>query len=270
MIANFPVSATAAHPNYTSGSDKISTFKAPNWAIPADLLAANTRQVSDDPDTHDTSLTTALERKVSKSWIPQTRSTALAFYSESGEFFQLRYLEGFPDGRRYDAVAKSGLKYFYPTVPSNYRERINAELSVTLSLSSSFWNQVRHSPEVSIFDCEGPSKALSLVGIGYAAIAGFGAFGGVEKNEYKEFKRPIGKRKSGKTGGYTVEKVALPEARLSKGLSDLATKGRRITLVPDMDTNPKTAAQSRTHSYTERGYSKNAASPSESPSGIQP
>jgi hypothetical protein len=212
----------------------------PNWAIPADLLSVNTRQVTDDPDTHDTSLTTALERNVSKSWVPQTRSTAIAFYSESGEFFQLRYLEGSPDGRRYDAVAKSGLKYFYPTVPSDYRERINAELSVTLSLSGSFWEQVRHFPEVSIFDCEGAPKALALVGIGYAAISGFGAFGGVEKNEYQTFKRPIGKRKSGKMGGYTVEKVALPQARLSKGLSDLANKGRRITLVPDMDTNPAT------------------------------
>jgi Domain of unknown function (DUF3854) len=211
-----------------------------DWKIPPDLLSANTRQVTDDPDTHDTSLTATLERKVSQSWVPATRSSALAFYSESGEFFQLRYLEGSPDERRYDAVTKSGLKYFYPTVPSTYRERINAELSVTLSLSGSFWGQVRHCPEVSIFDCEGAPKALALVGIGYAAISGFGAFGGVEKNEYKEFKRPIGKRKSGKTGGVTVEKVALPEARLSKGLSDLAAKGRRITLVPDMDAKPTT------------------------------
>lgn len=212
----------------------------PKWTIPADLLSANTRQVADDPETRDTSLTATLERKVSKLWVPQSRSSAIAFHSESGEFFQLRYLEGSPDGRRYDAIANSGLKYFYPTVPGFYRERINADLSVTLSLSGSFWEQVRHSPEVSIFDCEGPSKALALVGIGYAAIAGFGAFGGVEKSEYKTFKRPTGKRKSGKTGGYIVEKVALPQARLSKGLSDMATKGRRITLVPDMDTNPAT------------------------------
>jgi Domain of unknown function (DUF3854) len=212
----------------------------PKWAIPADLLSANTRQVADDPETHDTSLTTALERKVSKLWVPQTRSSAIAFYSESGEFFQLRYLEGSPDDRRYDAIAKSGLKYFYPTVPSVYRERINAELSVTLSLSGSFWEQVKHSLEVPLFDCEGAPKALAVVGIGYAAISGFGAFGGVEKNEYKTFKRSIGKRKSGKTGGYTVEKIALSQARLPKGLSDLATPGRRIILVPDMDTNPAT------------------------------
>lgn len=212
----------------------------PKWAIPADLLSANTRQVADDPETHDTSLTTALERNVSKSWVPKTRSSAIAFYSESGEFFQLRYLDGSPDGRRYDAVARSGLKYFYPIVPSSYRERINAELSVTLSLSGSFWEQVRHSPDVSIFDCEGAPKALALVGIGYPAISGFGAFGGVEKNEYQTFKRPIGKRKSGKTGGHTIERVPLPEARLPKGLSDLANPGRRITLVPDMDTSAAT------------------------------
>ena len=223
----------------------------PKWTIPADLLAANTRYVSDDPETRDTSLTTALERRVSQSWVPQSRSSAIAFYSESGKFFQLRYLEGSPDGRRYDAIAKSGLKYFYPTVPSIYRERINADLSVTLSLSGPFWEQVKHFPEVPIFDGEGAAKALAMVGIGYAAISGFGAFGGVEKNEYKTFKRSIGKRKSGKTGGYTVEKVTLPQARLSKGLSDVATPGRRINLVPDMDTNPATR-QSVANTYLHR------------------
>jgi Domain of unknown function (DUF3854) len=211
-----------------------------DWCIPLDLLSANSRQVSDDPETRSTSLTATLERKVSQFWVPEERSTAIAFHSESGEFFQLRYLEGSPDGRRYDAVAKSGLKYFYPSVPSDYREKINANLSVTLSLSGSFWEQVKHSPEVSTIVCEGPPKALAMIGIGYPAVAGYGAFGGVEKNEYKEFKRPIGKRKSGKSGGYTVEKVALSEARLPKGLSDLATKGRRITLVPDMDSAPAT------------------------------
>ena len=221
-------------------SVKCKSLALPNWAIPADLLSANTRQVADDPETHDTSLTTALERKVSTLWTPKTRSSAIAFYSESGEFFQLRYLEGSPDGRRYDAVAKSGMKHFYPTVPSSYRERIASEWSIDVPLSGSFWDWAKHAPECPSFITEGPPKALALVGIGYPSISGFGAFGGVEKNEYQTFKRPIGKRKSGKMGGYTIEKVALPEARLPKGLSDLATPGRRITLIPDMDPNPVT------------------------------
>jgi len=213
----------------------------PNWAIPADLLSANTRHVSDDPETRDTSLTTTLERRVSQSWVPKTRSTAIAFHSESGEFFQLRYLENSPDGRRYDAIAKSGLKYFYPTVPNVYRERIAAAaVAIAVPMVGQFWDWVKRSPEVQIFDCEGAPKSLALIGIGYPAISGFGAFGGVEKNEYRTVKTPTGKRKSGKTGGYTVEKIALSQPRLSTGLSDLATLGRRIVLVPDMDTNPAT------------------------------
>lgn len=244
MVAFFSgyanLSTQIASPNYSIGSNETLEFAYKNWAIPSDLLLANTRQVTDDPETHDTSLTTTLERKVSRSWVPKLRSTGIAFYSENGKFFQLRYLSGSPDGRRYDAIFRSGLKIFYPTVPSNYRKKINQNFSITLPLSGSFWDAVKQSPEVPVFDTEGPSKNLTLVGMGYAAICGYGAFGGVEKNEFRTVKTPIGKRKSGKMGGYTVEKVALPQARLPKGLSDLATPGRQITLVPDMDTNPTT------------------------------
>jgi hypothetical protein len=244
MLPFFSADASPEFPNfslnYNTGSDKIPVFTPPNWQIPADLLAANTRQVVDDPDTHETSLTATLERRVSQLWTPKTRSTAIAFYSESGKFFQLRYLSGSPDGRRYDAIARSGMQYFYPTVPSIYRERINQNFSLFLPLDGSFWDSVKSSPEVPVFDVEGPSKTLALVGIGYAAVSGYGAFGGVEKNEFRTIKTPIGKRKSGKSGGYTTEKIPLPQARLPYGLSALATPGRRITLVPDMDTNPAT------------------------------
>ena len=214
--------------------------KSPQWAIPDDLLTIATRMVSDDPETRDTSLTTTLERKVSQRWYPTERRTAIAFYSESGQFFQLRYLEGSPDGRRYDAIKNAGIQYYFPPIPEQYRIKIAAQWHVDVSLIGSFWDRARVSPELPLFDTEGPAKALALIALGYPSIAGFGAFGGVEKNEFQTFKRPIGKRKSGKNGGFIVEKVPLPKARLPKDLSAIATPGRRIVLVPDMDTAAKT------------------------------
>ena len=212
----------------------------PQWSIPSDLLAVATRFVSDDPETRDTSLTVALERKVSQLWHPTERRTAIAFYSESDRFFQLRYLEGSPDGRRYDAIAHSGCRYYFAPVPEPYRVQISQQYHLDVPLEGSFWDWVKASPEMPLFDTEGPAKALALIGLGYPSVASFGAFGGVEKNEYQTFKRPIGKRKSGKNGGYTTEKVPLDKARLPKDLNAVATPGRRIVLVPDMDTAAKT------------------------------
>ena len=212
----------------------------PQWAIPEDLLKVATRTVSDDPETEDTSLTTALERKVSQHWHPTKRQTAIAFYSESGKFFQLRYLEGSPDGRRYDAIKNAGQQYYFAPIPKEYRIKIATEWGVEVPLDGSFWDWAKVAPELPLFDVEGPAKALAMVAIGYPAISGFGAFGGVEKNEYQTFKRPIGKRKSGKNGGFAVERVPLSKARLPKDLNAIAVEGRRIVLVPDMDTSAKT------------------------------
>ena len=212
----------------------------PQWSIPSDLLAVATRIVSDDPETRASSLTAALERKVSQRWQPTERRTAIAFYGESDRFFQLRYTEGSPDGRRYDAIQNAGNRYYFAPIPEQYRIKIAAEWSLNVPLSGSFWDWAKVTPELPLFDTEGPSKALSLIALGYPSIAGYGAFGGVEKSEYQTFKRPIGKRKSGKSGGFTIEKVALPKARLPKDLNEIATPGRRIVLVPDMDSATKT------------------------------
>jgi hypothetical protein len=212
----------------------------PQWAIPDDLLAVATRTVSDDPETRDTSLTTTLERKVSPRWYPAKRQTAIAFYSENNHFFQLRYLEGAPEGQRYNAVKYAGSRYYFSPIPEQYRIKIAAEWGVNVPLDGSFWDWARVTPELPLFDTEGPAKALALIALGYPAIAGFGAFGGVQRNEYQTFKRPFGKRKSGKNGGYSIEQVPLPKARLPKGLNAIATEGRRIVLVPDMDTAAKT------------------------------
>ena len=222
--------------NCTPPEIKPSTRSLPQWAIPDDLLAAATRSVIDDPETRDTSLTTALERRVSQLWQPTERRTAIAFYDEGEKLFQLRYLTGSPDGRRYDSIAHSGNRYYFPPIPEQYRLKISQQHDIDVPLAGSFWDWVKTTPQLPLFDTEGPSKTLSLIGLGYAAINGFGAFGGVEKSEYQTFKRPIGKRKSGKNGGFTIEKVALNKARLPKKMAAFATSGRRIVLVPDMDT----------------------------------
>ena len=212
----------------------------PNWAIPKDLLEFATKNLIDDADLRLGEIQAALGRKVSRwQWKTGHRAEAIGAFNEDGSFFQLRYLSGSPDGRRYDAAAQSGALTFFADIPEKYRALINQRQGISAPMSGSFWDWVGATSSVPIFVAEGFAKSLSLIGIGYPSIAGFGAFGGVERNEYREFKRPIGKRKSGKRGGVMIEKVAI-KPRLSKGLSEMARTNREFVLIPDMDSNPKT------------------------------
>lgn len=212
----------------------------PNWAIPKDLLEFATKNLIDDADLRLTEIQAALGRKVSRwQWKTGHRAEAIGAFNEDGSFFHLRYLSGSPDGRRYDAVAQSGALTFFADISETYRALINERQGTSAPMSGSFWDWVAANSSVPIFVAEGFAKSLSLIGIGYPSIAGFGAFGGVERNEYREFKRPIGKRKSGKRGGVVIEKVAI-KPRLSKGLSEMARTNREFVLIPDMDANPKT------------------------------
>jgi|GEM_PF-1060230 len=215
-------------------------FSHPNWSIPHDLLESATEHLIDDADHRLAEIQTALNRKVSRwQWKTGHRAEAIAAYNEDGSFFQLRYLSGSPDGRRYDAVAQSGSLTFLPPIPKHYRTLINQRHGINIPPLGSAWDWVEQNSSAPICVAEGFAKSLSLIGIGYLSVCGFGAWGGIQKHEYREFKRSIGKRKSGKKGGVIVEKVAI-KPRLSKGLAKLATSKRDFLLIPDMDTNPKT------------------------------
>ncbi|MCY7277678.1 MAG: DUF3854 domain-containing protein [Phormidesmis sp. CAN_BIN44] len=212
----------------------------PKWAIPKDLLEFATKNLIDDADLMRSDIQDALGRKVSRwQWKTEHRAEAIAAHNEDGSFFQLRYLSGSPDGRRYDAASQSGALTFFADIPQHYRALINQQQGTSAPLTGSFWDWVAKDSSVPVCVAESFAKSLSLIGIGRTAIAGFGAFGGVEKNEYREFKRSIGKRKSGKKGGVVTEKVPI-KARLSKGLSEMAINNRDFILIPDMDANPKT------------------------------
>ncbi len=211
------------------------------WQVPIDLLTVNTRILSDDGDTHDTSLTTTLDRRVSRSWKPQERREAIGFFGESGAFHQLRYTVNPPmrDGtpQRYDARDNSGQLYFLPTIPAAYRKQIADRYSITIPLSGSFWGWAKGAAECPVLDCEGDAKALAVVGLGYAAVSGFGAFGGVEKWENQVV--DVGPRRSGKKSKVRVDRVRV-SPRLPKPLLELSAVPRRFVLVPDVDADAKT------------------------------
>jgi hypothetical protein len=211
------------------------------WQVPIDLLTANARILADDFDARDTSLTTTLDRRVSRQWRPGARREAICFFGESGAFHQLRYTVNPPmrDGvpQRYDARANSGQLYFLPAILPAYRQRIADRYSITIPLSGSFWGWAKAAAECPVFDCEGDAKALAVVGLGYAAVSGFGAFGGVERWESRTV--ATGPRRSGKKSSVRVDRVRV-SPRLPKPLLELSAVPRRVVLVPDVDADSKT------------------------------
>ena len=212
----------------------------PNWTIEPELLAVATREVIDDPSTRQTSLTTILQRQVSNQWKPRERRSGIAFLDESGAFFQLRYLEGAPNpGQRYDAVKDAGTQIYLPPVPDTYRIKINELWGLDAPLTGAFWDWVSAHPEAPLFFTEGSAKTLSLVGLGYPALNGFGAFGLIESKEHQVFRRRLGRRGTGRNAGILTEAVPVAP-RLPRELAQLACDGRSVTLIPDMDTSVKT------------------------------
>jgi hypothetical protein len=211
------------------------------WQVPVDLLTVNTRILADDFETRDTSLSATLGRRVSRQWKPGQRREAIGFFGESGAFHQLRYTANPPirDGvpQRYDARANSGQLYFLPAVPAVYRQQIADRYSITIPLVGSFWDWAKSAAECPVFDCEGDAKALAVVGLGYAAVSGFGAFGGIERWESQIV--DVGRRRSGKKSKVRVDRVRV-SPRLPKPLLELSAVPRRFVLVPDVDADPKT------------------------------
>jgi Domain of unknown function (DUF3854) len=217
------------------------SIDALQWQVPIDLLAGNTQILADDFETRDTSLSATLGRRVSRQWKPGQRREAIGFFGESGAFHQLRYTVNPPirDGvpQRYDARANSGQLYFKPVIPAAYRQQIADRYSITIPLSGSFWGWAKSAAECPVFDCEGDAKALAVVGLGYAAVSGFGAFGGIERWESPII--DVGPRRSGKASKVRGDRVRV-SPRLPKPLLELSAVPRRIVLVPDVDADPKT------------------------------
>ena len=120
--------------------------------------------------------------------------------------------------RKYETPKGNGSRAFLLSVPGDIRARIRDRYGITVPSSGSFWDWLADHPEVPIVLTEGGKKALSLLSLGYVAIALYGVNGGYRKQ--------------------------LDETRrLIPDLDRFAVPGRSITLAFDQDAEIKTRAR---------------------------
>ena len=117
--------------------------------------------------------------------------------------------------RKYETPKGNGSRAFLPLVPSDIRARIRDRYGIAVPLSGSFWDWLEDHPEVPIVLTEGGKKALSLLSLGYVAIALYGVNAGYRKDA---------------NGTYSL----IPD------VARFAVLGRKITLTFDQDADSKT------------------------------
>ncbi|MBW4662314.1 MAG: DUF3854 domain-containing protein [Drouetiella hepatica Uher 2000/2452] len=83
--------------------------------------------------------------------------------------------------RKYEAPKGKGSRTFLPPVPPTIRQRIADRYGVEVPMTGSFWDWLAAHPEIQIIITEGGKKALSLLSLGYVAIALYGVNGGYRK-----------------------------------------------------------------------------------------
>ncbi|MBD2088339.1 DUF3854 domain-containing protein [Microcoleus sp. FACHB-1515] len=121
--------------------------------------------------------------------------------------------------QKYQSVAGAGSRAFLPHIPASIRRKIAERYQVEVPLVGSFWEWLAQHPEIPILFTEGGKKALSLLGLGYVAIALYGVNGGYLKCKV------------------TGDRSLIPD------VARFALTGRPITLAFDQDTDSKTQAR---------------------------
>lgn len=85
--------------------------------------------------------------------------------------------------QKYETAIGNGSRAYLPHVPSQIRQRIAERYNVVVPMSGSFWTWLSGHPEVPIVLTEGGKKALSLLSLGYVAIALYGVNGGYRSKD---------------------------------------------------------------------------------------
>ncbi|MBW4464035.1 MAG: DUF3854 domain-containing protein [Pegethrix bostrychoides GSE-TBD4-15B] len=95
-------------------------------------------------------------------------------------------LKQYPDAtiyQKYETAVGNGSRAYLPHVPPEIRQRIAERYQVDVPLSGSFWSWLANHPEIPILFTEGGKKALSLLSLGYIAIALYGVNGGYRSKD---------------------------------------------------------------------------------------
>jgi len=83
--------------------------------------------------------------------------------------------------RKYEAPKGNGSRTFLPALPEQIRQLITDRYGIEVPMTGSFWDWLASHPEIPIVITEGGKKALSLLSLGYVAIALYGVNGGYRK-----------------------------------------------------------------------------------------
>jgi hypothetical protein len=130
-------------------------------------------------------------------------------------------LRQYPDTaiyQKYETAIGNGSKAYLPHVPPAIRHRIVERYGIAVPMSGSFWKWLTDHPEVPILLTEGGKKALSLLSLGYVAIALYGVNGGYRSKD--DF-------------GYPIKPHLVPEI-------ECFAAGRSLLLAFDQDVKPST------------------------------
>jgi Domain of unknown function (DUF3854) len=120
--------------------------------------------------------------------------------------------------QKYETAVGNGARAYLPVVPLQIRQQIADRYDVVVPSSGSFWGWLAHHPEVPVVLTEGGKKALSLLSLGYVAIALYGVSGGYRsRDDY----------------GYPIQPHLISEV-------EQFAAGRSLVLAFDQDAKPAT------------------------------
>jgi hypothetical protein len=114
---------------------------------------------------------------------------------------------------KYETPKGNGSRALLPLVPPEIRKRISKRYGVEVPLDGCFWDWLWHHPEIPILITEGGKKSLSLLSLGYVAIALYGINGGYSAGQLEHLIPP----------------------RLIEDIARFAVPGRMIKLAFDQD-----------------------------------
>jgi hypothetical protein len=159
------------------------------------LFAASVRVIPDvvygNGEVLETPIHDGLNWKYTRFWIHQPLSTAAALLlNEDHSCWQAKLSQPRVDKKgkvcKYETPMGNGSKAFLPDLPTTIRQSIATRYNLEVPLDGSFWNWLQQHPELPIVWTEGGKKALSLLSLGYIAIALYGVNGGYSKDALGE------------------------------------------------------------------------------------
>lgn len=161
-------------------------------AIDPVLFAATVRVVPDliyeRGEVLETPIHDALNWKYTRFWANKPISSVAALLlNEDDSCWQAKLGQPRVDQKgkvcKYETPVGNGSRAFLPDLPPAIRQRIADRYRVEVPLNGSFWDWLADHPNIPIVWTEGGKKALSLLSLGYVAIALYGVNGGYSKDE---------------------------------------------------------------------------------------